>query len=91
MPATKAKARDEWDELDEADAPQPYKKKDRCILGEAIENHPRGSVIAKVAAINSGYSADNVSKQLKQRGVPISSSTVRSHRRGHCACFGAGQ
>lgn len=63
------------------------KKEDsRCAVGQLIETHEAGSVIAAKIADEAAYANATISRVLKSLGIVLSSELIGKHRRGNCRC-----
>jgi transposase len=65
----------------------PPKKIRPCKVRETIESlEPKDQEILKSAIADPAWQTLTLANSLKERGVSISESPLRSHRAGRCSC-----
>ena len=68
-----------------ASPPDVNRRKERCIVADAIAEHTQGDAIA-AAIDNPKWTAPALQRVLHRRGINMSTTAIRNHRHGVCAC-----
>jgi hypothetical protein len=67
-------------------AASPRIRKQKCIVGRAIDENTEGEVIERY--INDlRWSAPAINRVLRGRGIEVSASAITLHRRTTCGCY----